>query len=129
MLRGTIIFFAVITLGMFALTSTTSAQTDAKRVEKAAKVKREIQKLGTGARAVAKVKLYDKTEYKGYVSRSGDQDFDITDTAGTAHAVAYADVKSIGGRNLSTGAKIGIGVGIGVGATILAIFIIISHLD
>jgi hypothetical protein len=104
-----------------------SAQQDAKRAERTAKVKAGIQKLGTGSNSVVKVTLYDKTEYKGVVSRAGENDFEITTKTGQQHVVNYADVKSIGGKNLSTGAKIGIGIGIGAGLTILLLLLIIEH--
>lgn len=102
--------------------------TDPKREKKAQEVKQKIQKLGTGLSAVVKVKLYNDTEYKGYVSRTGDEDFDVTDTARNPHTVRYADVRSIGGKNMSTGAKIAIGVGIGGGITLLILLLIFNEL-
>jgi len=119
--------FAILTLGQPAALFAQS--TDAKRIEKTNQVKEKIGKLGTGRSAVVKLKLYNDTEYKGYVARSGDDDFDVIDTGGGPHTVRYDDVRSIGGKNMSTGAKIAIGVGIGAGATILIIFMIIAHLD
>ena len=38
--------------------------------------------------------------------------FTVTDKTGAATSVAYPQVKSVQGNNLSTGAKIAIGVGI-----------------
>ena len=120
----------LLAIAMIAVPTTSLAQTpDAKRVEKARQVKEKIGKLGTGRSAVVKLKLYNDTEYKGYVGRTGDEDFDVVDISGGSHTVRYADVRSIGGKNMSTGAKIAIGVGIGAGATILIIFLIIAHLD
>lgn len=101
---------------------------DPKREKKAREVKEKIQKLGTGRNAVVKIKLYSDTEYKGYVSRASDDNFEITDTAGTPHLVRYDDVRSIGGKNMSTGAKIGIGVGIGAGVTLLILLLIFNEL-
>jgi len=130
MLRMIPLFITVFAMLTIALPTASFAQsTDAKRVEKAKQVKEKVGKLGTGRSAVVKLKLYNDTQYKGYVSRSGDDDFDVVDTSGGSHTVRYTDVRSIGGKNLSTGAKIAIGVGIGAGATILIIFIILSHLD
>jgi hypothetical protein len=115
----------ITTAPLFVLAQTT----DAKREKREQEVKQKIQKLGTGQKAVVKVKLHNDTEYKGYVSRANDSDFEVIDTAGSSHVVPYADVRSIGGKNLSTGAKIGIGVGIGAAATILIILVTLSHLD
>ncbi len=102
--------------------------TDPKREKKAQEVKQKIQKLGTGQSAVVKVNLYNDTEYKGYVSRAGDADFDVIDTGRNSHTVRYADVRSIGGKNMSTGKKIGIGVGIGAGVTLLILLLIFNEL-
>jgi hypothetical protein len=102
--------------------------TDPKREKKAREVKEKIQKLGTGRNAVVKIKLYSDTEYKGYVSRASDDNFEVTDPAGNAHLVRYDDVRSIGGKNMSTGAKIGIGVGIGAGVTLLILLLIFNEL-
>jgi hypothetical protein len=119
--------FAILTLGQ--ATPLFAQSTDTKRIEKTRQVKEKIGKLGTGRSAVVKLKLYNDTEYKGYVARGGDDDFDVIDTAGGSHTVRYDDVRSIGGKNMSTGAKIAIGVGIGAGAMILIIFISLAHLD
>jgi hypothetical protein len=101
---------------------------DPKREKKAQEVKQKVQKLGTGKSAVVTVKLYNDTEYKGYVSRTGDEDFEVTDTASNPHTVKYSDVRSIGGRNMSTGTKIAIGVGIGAGVTLLILLLIFNEL-
>ena len=127
MLKHMILFALVNSVFLITLPMATPAQTDSKKAEKTMKIKRGIEKLGTGS--VAKVTLYDKTQYRGNISRVGTDDFDITATSGQSHTVRYSDVKSIGGKNLSTGAKVAIGIGIGVGATILALLLIISSLD
>lgn len=95
-----------------------------KEEKKTLKVKEKIEKLGTGEKVKIKVKLYNKTTYQGYVSESNEDGFLVVDTAGNSTTVKYSDVDSIGGRNLSTGAKIAIGVGIGAAATVGVLFII-----
>ncbi|MGB7202515.1 MAG: hypothetical protein WBD16_09630 [Pyrinomonadaceae bacterium] len=104
-----------------------SAQT--KQEKKAVKVEAKLKKLGTGEKAKVKVKLYNATTYQGYLSEANDEDFVVVDKGGNPNRLRYSDVDKIGGRNLSTGAKIAIGVGIGVGATILTILAIIASLD
>ena len=42
----------------------------------------------------------------------------VVDKTGNPNTIKYSDVKSLGGKNLSTGVKIAIGVAIGVGATL-----------
>jgi hypothetical protein len=106
-------------LSLCALAPVSSfAQTQTKQEKKAAKVKDKLQKLGTGEKAKIKVKTYGGVTYQGYVSAANADDFTVTDKGGTAHGVRYADVDKIGGKNLSTGAKIGIGIAIGAAAVI-----------
>lgn len=100
-----------------------------KQEQKAVEVKEMIAKLGTGSKAVVKATLYSGTIYQGYVSSAGQDDFVIVDKAGTSTTVKYSDVNKIGGKNMSTGAKIAIGIGIGAGATILILLAIVASLD
>lgn len=103
--------------------------TQTKQEQQTQKVKDQIKKLGLGERVKVKVKLYNETTYQGYVKEANDSDFVVIDKGGNPNTIKYSDVKSVGGKNLSTGAKIAIGIGIGVGATILALFIIIATFD
>ena len=97
-----------------------------KRDHFAEKVKANVLKLGTGEAARVKVKLRDKTKLEGYVSTADEEGFTITSPkTGVITPVAYPQVKSIQGNNLSTGAKIAIGVGIA--ATI--VFIILWYIS
>jgi hypothetical protein len=77
------------------------------------KVKGSVLKLGTGEAARVKVKLRDKTKVAGYISSADGEGFTVVDAkTGMATTIAYPQVKSVKGNNLSTGAKIAIGVGI-----------------
>ena len=87
------------------------------------KVKASILTLGTGEAARVKIKLRDKSKLDGYISAADDESFTVISTkTGLATTVAYPQVKSVKGNNLSTGAKIAIGVGIAA-----AIFLIILY--
>lgn len=93
-----------------------------KQARLAEKVKASVLKLGTGEAARVKVKLRDKTKLEGYVSAADAEGFTVTNPkTGMATAVAYPQVKSVKGNNLSTGAKIAIGAGIAA-AVIFLIF-------
>lgn len=93
-----------------------------KQARFAEKVKASVMKLGTGEAARVKVKLRDQTKLEGYISTADGEGFTVTNPkTGMATAVAYSQVKSVKGNNLSTGAKIAIGVGIAA-AVILLIF-------
>jgi hypothetical protein len=79
----------------------------------AEKVKASVLKFGTGEAARVKIKLRDKTKLAGYISSADGEGFTVVDSkTGVATTIAYPQVKSVKGNNLSTGAKIAIGVGI-----------------
>lgn len=103
-------------LVLCATPNTFAQSQDKKTLERAAKVKTEIAKLGTGKDARIAIKLRDKTQVAGYVSQVGEDSFVIADlNTNAATTVAYREVVQARGKGLSTGAKIAIGVGIGVG--------------
>lgn len=79
----------------------------------AEKVKVNVLKLGTGEAARVKVKLRDSTKLAGYIVAADNDSFTVKDAkTGVATTIAYPQVKTVQGNNLSTGAKIAIGVGI-----------------
>lgn len=84
-------------------------------------VRKSIEKLGTGEKARAIVKLRDGTVHKGFVYDAGDSSFTLLEEK-TAQkiTVAYADVVSLKGKNMSTGAKIAIGVGLAAAGLAIA---------
>ena len=91
-----------------------------KQARFAEKVKASVLKLGTGEAARVKVELRDKAKLEGYISAADGEGFIVTNTkTGMATQVAYPQVKSVKGNNLSTGAKIAIGVGIAATVIIL----------
>ena len=106
--------------------SATNAEREARRGEK---VRAQVVKLGTGSDARIRVTLRDKTKLEGFVSEAGADSFVVTDKTGNATAVAYPQVRTAQGNNLSTGAKIAIGVGIGAGITLLIILLIAASDD
>jgi len=125
MLKRTFVFALALLVLNVAGARVAFAKTEAeKRAQFAVKVKTNLLKLGTGESARVKVKLRDKTKLEGYVSAAGEEGFTVVDRkTGVATAVAYPQVKSVQGNNLSTGAKIAIGVGV----VALIIFLIVFH--
>ena len=84
-----------------------------KQARFAEKVKASVLKFGTGEAARVKIRLRDKTKLAGYISAADGDGFTVIDSkTGMATTIAYPQVKSVQGHNLSTGAKIAIGVGI-----------------
>ena len=99
-------------INLAAMTPVYAASREEKQARFAGKVKESVLKFGTGEAARVKIKLRDKTKLTGYISAADEERFTVTDSTGMATTVAYAQVKSVKGHNLSTGAKIAIGVGI-----------------
>jgi hypothetical protein len=88
------------------------------------KVKREIGKLNTNGKNIARVKLHNGTKLKGYISQASDDSFIITDKQGQKNTVAYTDVREVKkGSGLSRTGKILIvsSIAVGVVVTILAV--------
>lgn len=83
-----------------------------------------------GEAARVKVKLRDKTKLEGCVSASDGEGFTVVNPkTGAATPVAYAQVKSVKGNNLSTKAKIAIGVGIAAAVISLIWFKVVVDED
>ena len=104
---------AALLINLAVMTPAYAASKEEKHARFAEKVKASVLKLGTGEAARVKVKLRDKTKVEGYISAADGEGFTVTNSkTGMATTVAYPQVKSVKGHNLSTGAKIAIGVGI-----------------
>ena len=107
------LFLVALLVNVAGMASAYGASKEEKEARFAEKVKTNVQKIGTGEAARVKIKLRDKTKVAGYISAADDESFTVTDSkTGTATTIAYAQVKSVQGHNLSTGAKIAIGLGI-----------------
>ena len=93
-------------------------------------MKAAVLKLGTGAAARVRVTLRDKTKLEGYVSGVGDDSFAVTNVkTGAVTTVAYPQVKTVKGNNLSTGAKIAIGAGVAAAVVLLILWKVIVDDD
>ncbi|MDQ3061650.1 MAG: hypothetical protein M3R14_02155 [Acidobacteriota bacterium] len=89
------------------------------------KIKTDVYRRGTGEKSKVVVKMKDGTKRKGFISQTGEDSFDLTDSkTKQTTAVAYRDVEQVKKQGLSTGAKIAIGVGIAaVAAVVIAVAI------
>ena len=106
-----LLLVAVVVFNSVAVTQATQTQ----GASQAAKVKTEVQKRGIGEKSRVKVRLRNKAEVKGYISKIEDASFDVIDKkTGRATTIPYADVERVQGVGLSKGAKIGIIVGAAV---------------
>jgi hypothetical protein len=107
----TVLLIAVLVFNSVAVTQATQAQ----GASQAAKAKAEVQRRGTGEKSRVKVRLRNKAEVKGYISKIEDTSFDVTDKkTGTATTIPYANAEKVQGSGLSKGAKIGIIAGAAV---------------
>ena len=95
------------------------------------RIKIDVNRLGTGEKAKAKITLKNGTKVKGYVSEVSDQNFTIRDRKTDAPTtISYADVLKVErSKGHSTARNLAIGIGIGVGALLAIIAITIAHLD
>src|SRR5919109_2859611 len=99
------------------------AEKQARFVEK---VKAGISKLGVGEQSRVEIKLRDKSKLKGHIQEIGEEDFVVAEAkTNKTTRVAYAQVQTVKGNNLSTGAKIAIGLGIL--SAILIIWLILEN--
>jgi len=88
------------------------------------KVKAQILHLGVGETSRVTVKLRNNAKMEGYISKTGEESFEVTNKkTGAAATIAYEDVTQVKGMGLSTGAKVGIGVTIGVAVAVTALYI------
>ena len=116
------LFLVALLINLVGLTTAYAASKEEKQALFAENVKAKVLKFGTGESAKVKIKLQDKTKLAGYISAADSESFTVIDSkTGLATTIAYPQVKSVQGNNLSTGAKIAIGVGIA--ATIIFIIL------
>lgn len=107
------VFLVALLINVAGATPAYAASREEKQARFAEKVKASVLKLGTGESARVKIQLRDKAKLAGYIGAADGDGFTVVDSkTGTATTIAYAQVKSVQGNNLSTGAKIAIGVGV-----------------
>jgi hypothetical protein len=100
-----------------------------KAAEHAARSKAAIPKLGVGEQARVTITRHDKTKLTGYVHEAGSDAVTLADLqTGAKTTIPYADIKAVKGKNLSTGAKVGIGVAIGIGVAVIGFYILLRSL-
>ena len=92
-------------------------------------IKIQVTKLGVGEKARATITVRDGAKLKGYVDRTGDEDFVMRDRkTNTATTIRYADVQKIErSHGHSLARNILIGVSIGAGVVVVAIIAAIAR--
>ena len=101
---------------------------DAQQLEK---VKTKVNRLGTGERARATVRLKDGTKVKGYISQAGENDFVVRDLKTDAPTnIFYRDVAKVeSNKGHSTAKTAAIVAGAAAGGVLLVLGIMIASLD
>jgi hypothetical protein len=83
-------------------------------------VKTAVSKPGTGENKRVKVIMLNGTELKGYISQSGEDSFELTNSkTKQSMSIFYKDVRKVRGNGLSKTAMISLGVVGAVAAVVL----------
>jgi len=91
------------------------------------RLKATVAKIGTGPHARVKVKLFNKTELKGYITAIGDDAFTVTDgKTRVATSVSYYQVRRVSRNSFSPAAIIGVVLVVGM---IVAIVVLQAKAD
>jgi len=108
--------FTILLVALLVINSLGVAQaTQTEEMLRTTNIKASVQKRGIGEKSRVKVRLRNKEEIKGYISKIEDGSFDVTDkTTGQGTTILYVDVERVQGAGLSKGAKIGIIAGAAV---------------
>jgi len=92
------------------------------------KIKTDVFRRGTGEKSKVVVKMKDGIKLKGYISQTGEDSFNLTDSkTKQTNAVAYRDVAEVKKQGWSKGAKIALGVGIAAAVTVAVIGVAIGR--
>lgn len=91
-------------------------------------VKIKVAKLGVGEKARATITLKNGTATKGYVARTGEDDFVMRDRkTDNPTTIRYADVAKVDGhKGHSTAKVVGISAGVGAGVFITLILVLFA---
>jgi hypothetical protein len=114
--------FSFLLVALLVFNSLVAQATPTEEMFRTAKVKASVQKRGMGEKSRVNMRLRNKEEVKGYISKIEDASFDLTDkTTGQATTILCVDVDRDQGAGLSKGAKIGIIAGVAV-AIVVVVF-------
>ena len=120
-------FSGLLLLGPAAQLAAAGQQKD-KQTATVEDVKIKVGKLGLGEKARATVTLKNGTKTKGYVARTGEDDFVMRDRkTDDATTIRYADVANMDGhKGHSTAKVVGISAGVGAGVFITLILVLFA---
>jgi len=97
-----------------------SVSAQSKTDKTAEKIKADVSKRLAKGKSRVVVKLKNGAKLKGYISRAGEDSFELLDDQNKqTSTIAYTSVAKVKGQGLSNGAKIAIGVGVAAGVVLL----------
>jgi small nuclear ribonucleoprotein (snRNP)-like protein len=95
--------------------------------DRAIKVKEGIKKIGTGKDTNVTVKTNNKDVVKGYVEEFSEKSFVVRDeNSEKSTTIDYSDVKTIKGKNISTGRKMSVGKTITVVGIVVLVAVVVG---
>ena len=112
-----------------ALQTVSARQQTDKQAPTVEQIRIQVTKLGVGEKARATITTKDGTKTKGYVDRTGDEDFVMRDRkTNAATTIRYVDVKKIDrSHGHSLARNILIGVAIGTAAVVIGVVAAIAR--
>jgi hypothetical protein len=112
-----------------ALQKVSAGQQTDKQTPTVEQIKIQVTRLGVGEKARATITTRDGANIKGYVDRTGDEDFVMRDQkTNAATTIRYADVKKIErSHGHSLARNILIGVAIGTAVVVIAVIAAIAR--
>ena len=120
MVKKLMAFPLALILSLATLGRAAYAQQQSRQSQHTARVKAEIIRRSTGKRGRVTIRLQNGQELKGHINQIGDDTFTLSDErTSKLTSIAYGEVKSLSGRALSKGKKIGIIASLAVGVVVL----------
>jgi hypothetical protein len=120
MLKKLFVFPLALLLSLATLGRVTYAQPQSKDAAHTSKVKAEIARRGKGRKDRVTIRLRDGQELKGRIEQTNENTFTLADEkTGQSTILAFSQVKSVRGRGLNKGKKIGIIAALAVGVVVL----------
>lgn len=115
---------SIVVLGLVIQVQSAHGQTAPNNNNNPQQMKTRVDRFGTGEKARVTVRKNDGTKLKGYINRTSDEAFDLTDAkTRQATTIAYSDVSKIMKSGMSKGVKIAIIGGVVAAAVVVVVAI------
>jgi hypothetical protein len=118
-------------LCLFSLLAVGSFAQMADGLKRNEKVRQKVAQLGTGAKSMVQVELYDGKIYWGRISEANDKTFTVIDDKNLSKTADYGDVKKVSEYKKMSGSKkailAGVVAGIGTAIVVFAVLLFKDH--